>query len=176
MLVVVYSLLVIVRKHFREQWSFIDHWEFRIIIKSVKVCKYMTKTSYIWGYYHMITNHTIYVRRGTTSTVYFICKCRTNKTDRYQDRLYAAGDKGQRIHKVTKLNQSKQSMEGGLQEEPVEYGVSMPSPQLSLLFLIVYRSFNTIIVRFTHNDIIWRNNIFNICFYKLKNTKGTIYC
>ncbi len=40
----------------------------------------MTNTSYIWGYYHTITNHTIYVCRGTTSAVYFIYKSRTNKT------------------------------------------------------------------------------------------------
>ncbi len=40
----------------------------------------MTNTSYIWGYYHMITNNTIYICRGMTSTVYFICKSRTNKT------------------------------------------------------------------------------------------------
>ncbi len=33
-------------------------------------------TSYIWGCYHIITNHTIYVHIGTTSTVYFICKFR----------------------------------------------------------------------------------------------------
>ncbi len=39
----------------------------------------MTNTSYIWGCYHTITNHTIYVHSGTTSTVYFICKSRTNK-------------------------------------------------------------------------------------------------
>ncbi len=37
-------------------------------------------TSYIWGCYHMKTNHTIYVRRGTISTVYFISTSRTNKT------------------------------------------------------------------------------------------------
>ncbi len=53
---------------------------FRIVIKSVKVCTDMTNTSYNWGYYHTIANYTIYVRRGTTSTVYFICKSRTNKT------------------------------------------------------------------------------------------------
>ncbi len=56
------------------------HRAFWIFINSVKVCKDMTNTFYIWGYYHMITNHTIYVHRGTTSTVYFICKSRTNKT------------------------------------------------------------------------------------------------
>ncbi len=49
--------------------------------------------------------------------------------DRYHKTLEAAGDKGQRIKKVTKVNESKQCMEGGLPEEPVEYGVSMPSPQ-----------------------------------------------
>ncbi len=50
------------------------HRAFRIVIMSVKVCKDMTNTSYIWGYYHTTTNHTIYVCRGTTSTVYFISK------------------------------------------------------------------------------------------------------
>ncbi len=49
------------------------------------------------------------------------------KQDRYQETLEAAGDKDQRIKKVTRINESKQCMEGGLQEEPVEYGVSMPS-------------------------------------------------
>ncbi len=28
------------------------------------------KTSYIWGCYHTLTNHTIYVHRGAPSTVY----------------------------------------------------------------------------------------------------------
>ncbi len=37
------------------------------------------------------------------------------KQDWYQQTLEAAGDKGQRIKKVTKVNESKQSMEGGLQ-------------------------------------------------------------
>ncbi len=36
------------------------------------------------------------------------------------------GDKGQRIKKVTKINESKQCMAGGL-----EYGVSMLSTQLT---------------------------------------------
>ncbi len=33
--------------------------------------------------------------------------------------------------KVTKINESKQFMEGGLQEEPVDYRVPMSSPQLT---------------------------------------------
>ncbi len=53
------------------------------------------------------------------------------RQDQYQETLEAAGDKGQRIKKITKVNESKQCMEGDLQEEPVEYGVSMPSPQLT---------------------------------------------
>ncbi len=52
------------------------------------------------------------------------------KQDRYPETLEAAGDKDQGI-KVTKVNESKQCMEGGLQEEPVECGVSMPSSQLT---------------------------------------------
>ncbi len=47
--------------------------------------------------------------------------------DRFQETLEAAGDKCLRIKKVTIVNESQQCMEGGLQEEPVEYGVSMPS-------------------------------------------------
>ncbi len=43
--------------------------------------------------------------------------------------LEAAGDKGQRIKKLTKVNESKQCMEGGLHEKSVEYGVLMPSHQ-----------------------------------------------
>ncbi len=39
---------------------------------------------------------------------------------RYQETLEAAGDKGQRIKKVTKVNESKQCMEGGLQEEKLQ--------------------------------------------------------
>ncbi len=35
------------------------------------------------------------------------------------------------MKKVTKINESKQSTEGDLQDEPVEYGVLMPSPQLT---------------------------------------------
>ncbi len=38
------------------------------------------------------------------------------RQDRYQETLEAAGDKGQRIRKVTNVNESKQCMEGGLQE------------------------------------------------------------
>ncbi len=91
----------------------------------------MTNTSYIWGYFHTITNHTTYVHRGTTSTVFFYASPEQTRQDRYQETLEAAGDKGQRIKKVTKVNKSKQCTEGGLQEEPVEYGVSMPSPQLT---------------------------------------------
>ncbi len=39
------------------------------------------------------------------------------RQDRYQDTLEAAGDKGQRIKKVTKVIEGKQCMEGGLQED-----------------------------------------------------------
>ncbi len=53
------------------------------------------------------------------------------RQDRYQETLEAAGDKGQIIKKVTKANESKQYMEGGLQEEHVEYGVSIASHQLT---------------------------------------------
>ncbi len=91
----------------------------------------MTNTSYIRGYYHTITNHTLYVHRGTSSTVYSYACPEQTRQDRYQETLEGAGDKGQRIKKVTKVNESKQFMKGGLQEEPVEYGVLMPCPQLT---------------------------------------------
>ncbi len=39
------------------------------------------------------------------------------RQDRYQETLEAAGDKDQRIKKVTKVNESKQCMEGGLQKD-----------------------------------------------------------
>ncbi len=42
------------------------------------------------------------------------------RQDRYQETLEAAGDKGQRIKKVTKVNESKQCIERGLWEEPVQ--------------------------------------------------------
>ncbi len=45
--------------------------------------------------------------------------------------LEAAGDKGQRIKKVRKVTDSKRCMEKGLQEELVENGVLMHSPQLT---------------------------------------------
>ncbi len=91
----------------------------------------MTNTSYIWGCYHTITNHAIYIHRGTTSTIYFICKSWQTRQAQYQETLEAVGDKGQRIKKVTKVDKSKQCMNRGLQEEPVGYGVSMPSPQVT---------------------------------------------
>ncbi len=53
------------------------------------------------------------------------------KQDRYQGTLESAGDNRQRMKTVTKINESKQSMERGLQEEPIEYGVSMHSPQFT---------------------------------------------
>ncbi len=40
------------------------------------------------------------------------------RQDRYQETLEAVGDKGQKIKNVTKVNESKQCMEEGLQEEP----------------------------------------------------------
>ncbi len=85
-------------------------------------------TSYIWGYYHTITNCTIYIYIERPPPLYIsYAGPEQTRQDRYQETLVAAGDKGQRIKKVTKVNQSKQCME----EEPVEYGVSMPSPQLT---------------------------------------------
>ncbi len=80
-----------------------------------------------------IPNNTIYIHRGNNSTMYFICKFRTNNTglkhsyaspeqtkqDRYQETLEAAGDKVQRIKKGNKSG------------EPVEYGIWMPTPQLT---------------------------------------------
>ncbi len=53
------------------------------------------------------------------------------RQDRYQETLEVAGDKGHRIKKVAKVNESKQCMKGGLHEESVEYGVSIPSPQIT---------------------------------------------
>ncbi len=82
----------------------------------------MTNTSY----YHTITNHTIYVLRGTTFTVYFICKSRTNKTGSISKDTRSSRRQMPMNQKVTKVNESKQCMEG-LQEEPVENGVSMPT-------------------------------------------------
>ncbi len=38
------------------------------------------------------------------------------KQDQYQDTLEAAGDKGQRIKELTKVNECKQCMEGYLQD------------------------------------------------------------
>ncbi len=81
----------------------------------------MINTSYIWGYYHTITNHTTYVRRGTTSTVYFICKSRTNKTGSISRDTRSSRRQMPKNIKVTKVNEIKQCMEGGLQEEPVEF-------------------------------------------------------
>ncbi len=57
-----------------------QHWEsnpgcLRERNKSVKMCKNTTKTSNTLGCYHWI-----HVCRRTTSTVYFMCKSRTNST------------------------------------------------------------------------------------------------
>ncbi len=71
---------MIYRKNFMEIRNLIVQRVFLIVIKSVKVCKDMTNNSYIWGYFHTITNHTIYICRGTTSTVYFIGKSKLYKT------------------------------------------------------------------------------------------------
>ncbi len=60
------------------------------------------------GCYDMITNHTIYVHRRTTSNVYFICKSRTNKTGSIS--RDTRNSRRKRIKKVTKVNESKQSM------------------------------------------------------------------
>ncbi len=91
----------------------------------------MTNTSYIWGYYHTITNHTIYICRGPPRLYISYASPEQTRQDQYQETLEAAGDNAQRIKKVTKVNESKQCMEGSLHEEPVEYGVSMLSPQLT---------------------------------------------
>ncbi len=48
------------------------------------------------------------------------------KQDIYQETLETAGDKDQWINKVTKVNETKQWKES-FQEEPVEYGFSMPA-------------------------------------------------
>ncbi len=55
--------------------SLIIHWSFQIVIKSVKICKDMTNTTYIWGCYHTITNHTIYINRGAND---ILCQGQTH--------------------------------------------------------------------------------------------------
>ncbi len=35
----------------------------------------------IWGYYHLINNKILYICRGTSPIVYFICKSRTNQIE-----------------------------------------------------------------------------------------------
>ncbi len=87
----------------------------------------MKEKLYIWGCYHTITHHTIYVCRGTPPL--YISSPEQINQDRYQETLEAAGDKGKRIKKLTNVNESKQCMEGGIQEESVEY-------------IIIQRAFN----------------------------------
>ncbi len=79
--------------------------------------------------YHTITNHTIYYVEGPPPLDISYASPEQTKQDIYQETLETARDKCQRIKKETKVNESKQCMEGGLQEKPVECGVSMPSPQ-----------------------------------------------
>ncbi len=85
-------------------------------------------TSYIWGFYHTITNHAIYIRRGTTP----LYTSHVSPKQRRQETIEAAGDKGQLIKKVTNVKESKQCMARGVLKEPVEYGVSMSSPHLTV--------------------------------------------
>ncbi len=68
----------------------------------------MTNISYIWGYYHMITNHTIYIHRETTSTVYFICKSRTNKTGSISRDTRSSRRQRPKKQKVNKVNAWKE--------------------------------------------------------------------
>ncbi len=53
------------------------------------------------------------------------------RQDQYQETIEAVGDKYQRMKKVTQIHQIKQCKERGLQKETLEYGASMPSPQLT---------------------------------------------
>ncbi len=55
------------------------------------------------GCYHMITNYTIYMQRGTTSTVISYIGPEQTKWDLHQESLRAAWDKGQSIKKVAKV-------------------------------------------------------------------------
>ncbi len=64
-------------------------------------------TSYIWGCYHTITTHAIHVHRGTTSTVYFICKSKTNKTG-----LTLVDTRSSRRQLITKITNMKKVKKG----------------------------------------------------------------
>ncbi len=86
-------VIICERKNVSEQGKLIDHWVFRIIIKSVMVCK---DTTTLLTYGAAITNHPIYVYRGTTSTYISYVSPEQTKQDLHQETLEAAGDdKGQ---------------------------------------------------------------------------------
>ncbi len=89
------------------------------------------------------------LHRGTTCTVYFICKSRTNKTGSISSDTRNSRRQKPKNKKVAKVNESKQCMEGGLKQEPVEYGVSMSSPQLTSLIILDDRDNMSFLVLFT---------------------------
>ncbi len=74
----------------------------------------------------MITNHAIYVHRGTTSTVYFICKSRTNKAGLTSEDTRSSRRQRPKNQKGNK-SERMSAMEIGVEEELVEYGVLITS-------------------------------------------------
>ncbi len=82
-LLLIKASIFVRKKYFSDERELLIHWIFwivlSIVIKRVMMCKDMTTRLTYMGCYHTITNHTMYVHRGTTSTVYFISKSKTNK-------------------------------------------------------------------------------------------------
>ncbi len=70
----------------------------------------MTNTSYIWDYYHTITTTQYTYIEGPLPLYISYASPEQARQDQYQETLEAAGDKGQRIKKITKVNESKQCM------------------------------------------------------------------
>ncbi len=58
---------------------------------------------------------------------------------------------------ITEANKSKQFMEGGLQEKPVGYGVSIPSPQLTQQAASIGTS--PMPLKYFHHVLLLQNNI-----------------
>ncbi len=91
-----------------------------------KGCKDTTNTSYIGAAISWLQTTQYTYLEGPSLLYISFASPELTKQDRYQETLEAAGDKRPKNKKLTKVNESMQCMERGLQEEPVEYGVLMP--------------------------------------------------
>ncbi len=92
-------------------------------IKNVEELKKTIYNSWTWGYICIGINHTIFIRRRTTSAVYFMYKSGEFKTQSVKKLEKPKTEKAKsHIHSNNRCNMT--SKEQGFQEEPVEYWLS----------------------------------------------------